>query len=225
MTIKTLLSWSTGKDSAWTLYTLRQNRKTEVVGLLTTINQVYERVAMHAVRLKLLQAQAEAAGLPLLLINIPYPCSNQEYEAAMYKAINQAKEQGVEEIAFGDLFLQDIRAYREAKMEGTGINPTFPIWGIDTKLLAKEIINSGLRAVVTCVDPKKLDRSFAGREYNQNFLNDLPEGIDPCGEHGEFHTFAYDGPMFKSPVLIEVGEIVERDGFIFADILPAGSSI
>jgi uncharacterized protein (TIGR00290 family) len=216
---KTLLSWSSGKDSAWALHVLRQQPEVEVVGLLTTINQLYQRIAIHAVRLQLLRLQAEAVGLPLHIIELPYPCTNAEYEAAMEKFIADAKQQGIQCMAFGDLFLEDIREYREAKLSGTGITPLFPIWKKPTDELAREMIASGLRAAVTCVDPRQLDASFAGREFNEQFLKDLPAQIDPCGERGEFHTFAFDGPMFSQPVPIEVGEISEREGFVYADLL------
>jgi len=221
MTRKTLLSWSSGKDSAWTLHLLRQRRDLEVAGLMTTVNQLYQRISIHAVRLELLKLQAEAAGLPLLIIDLPSPCSNSQYEAAMERFIAASRQQGIECMAFGDLFLDDIKAYREAKLSGTGITPLFPVWGIPTDQLAKEMIASGVRAVVTCVDPKQLAASFAGREFNEEFLSALPAGVDPCGERGEFHTFVFDGPIFRRPVEIEVGEIAERDGFIYADVLPA----
>ena len=216
---KTLLSWSSGKDSAWALHVLRQQAEVEVVGLLTTVNQLYQRIAIHAVRLELLRLQAEAVGLPLHIIELPYPCTNAEYEAAMEKFIAEAKQLGIECMAFGDLFLEDIKEYREAKLSGTGIAPLLPIWRRPTDELAKEMIANGLRAVVTCIDPRQLDASFAGREFNERFLRDLPAQIDPCGERGEFHTFAFDGPMFRQPVPIEVGEITEREGFVYADLL------
>ena len=221
---KTLLSWSSGKDSAWSLHVLRQSLEFEVVGLFTTVNQLYQRVAIHAVRLELLQRQAEAAELPLRVIDLPSPCSNVDYEAALGKFIEEAKQEKIECVAFGDLFLRDIREYREAKMAGTGITPLVPLWHLPTDELAKKMISAGVRAVVTCVDPRQLPSSFAGREFNQQFLDDLPAGVDPCGERGEFHTFVFDGPMFSRPVEIEVGEITERDGFVYADVLPAAQS-
>jgi len=217
---KTLLSWSSGKDSAWALHVLRQQPEVEVVGLLTTVNQLYQRIAIHAVRVELLRLQAEAVGLPLHIIELPYPCTNAEYEAAMEKFIADAKQQGIQCMAFGDLFLEDIKQYREAKLAGTGITPLTPIWKRPTDKLATEMIASGLRAVVTCVDPRQLDASFAGREFNEQFLKDLPAHIDPCGERGEFHTFAFDGPMFTQPVSMVVGEITEREGFVYADVFP-----
>jgi len=217
--LKTLLSWSSGKDSAWTLHRLRADERYEVVGLLTTINAAHDRVAMHAVRIELLRLQAEAAGLPLWPVFIPSPCSNEEYEAAMSTAIADAKAAGIACIAFGDLFLEDIRAYREAKLMPTGITPVFPLWGADTRALADEMIEGGLRARITCVDPRVMPRELAGRDFDRDLIAALPETVDPCGERGEFHTFAYAGPMFKTPIAIESGEIVERDGFVFADLL------
>ena len=220
---KSLLSWSSGKDSAWALHMLRQRSDLEIAGLVTTMNQLYQRIAIHAVRLELLQRQAEAVGLPLHIIDLPHPCSNSQYETVMEKFIGESREQEIECMAFGDLFLTDIKEYREAKLSGTGITPLFPNWLKPTDQLAREMISSGLRAVVTCVDPKQLPASFAGREFNEGFLLTLPEQVDPCGERGEFHTFAFDGPMFSKPLNIEVGEITEREGFIYADLLPASS--
>ena len=219
---KTVLSWSSGKDSAWALHLLRRRSDVEVVGLMTTVNQLHQRVAIHAVRLELLQRQAEALALPLHVIDLPSPCSNLQYEAAMEKTVRQLRRDGVECMAFGDLFLADIKEYREAKLSGTGITPLFPLWQLPTDKLAREMISSGLRAFITCVDPQQLPVSFAGREFNAQFLADLPARVDPCGERGEFHTFAFDGPMFNWPVSIEPGEIVERDGFSYADLLPIG---
>jgi uncharacterized protein (TIGR00290 family) len=218
---KVLLSWSSGKDSAWTLHVLRQRDDLEVVGLLTTINEIYGRVAMHAVRLELLQLQAEAAGLPVWEVPIPSPCTNEQYEAKMGEAISRARDTGVEVIAFGDLFLEDIRRYREGRMRGTGLEPIFPIWGIPTDHLARAMISAGLRARITCVDPKQIPSKFAGRDFDEALLTELPDTADPCGERGEFHTFAYAGPMFERPIAIASGEIVERDGFVFADVLGA----
>jgi uncharacterized protein (TIGR00290 family) len=217
---KTLLSWSSGKDSAWALHVLRGLSDVEIVGLMTTVNELHQRVAIHAVRLELLQRQAEALGLPLQVIDLPSPCTNSQYEAAMEKFVEESKRRGIECMAFGDLFLADIKEYREAKLAGTGITPLFPLWQTPTDRLAHEMISKGLRAVVTCVDPKLLPISFAGREFNQEFLADLPKGVDPCGERGEFHTFAFDGPMFERPVRVEPGAVLERDGFGYADFLP-----
>lgn len=217
---KALLSWSSGKDSAWSLHLLRMRQEVEVVGLLTTVNEAHTRVAMHAVRVELLEAQAGATGLPLWPVPIPSPCSNAEYEAAMARAVEKAKTEGITVMAFGDLFLEEIRRYREERFAGSGIEPIFPIWGLPTDKLAREMVAAGLRARVTCVDPKQLSASFAGREFDAEFLADLPSTADPCGERGEFHTFAYDGPMFRYPVKVQTGEVVERDGFVFADLLP-----
>ena len=189
---------------------------------MTTMNEVHQRVAIHAVRLELLQRQAEALGLPVQVIDLPGPCTNAQYEAAMGKFVDESKRHGIECMAFGDLFLADIKEYREAKLAGTGIAPLFPLWLMPTDRLATEMIANGLRAVVTCVDPQQLPLSFAGREFNEQFLADLPNDVDPCGERGEFHTFAFDGPMFEKPVGIQKGEVVERDGFGYADLLPAG---
>jgi uncharacterized protein (TIGR00290 family) len=216
-----LISWSSGKDSAWMLHRLRQAGDYEIVGLLTTINESADRVAMHAVRRSLLEAQAAAAGLPLLTIALPWPCSNQEYEMRLLRACSDAVAQNVEAIAFGDLFLADIRAYREEQLAGTGLEPLFPLWQLPTPELARAMIAGGLRARLTCVDPRVLPREFAGREFDAQLLRDLPPGVDPCGENGEFHSFAYGGPIFRAPIAIEAGEVVERDGFVFADLKPA----
>ena len=215
------MSWSSGKDSAWALHTLRQRGNVEVVGLLTTVNQVADRVAMHAVRSELLSNQAAAVGLPLHVVGIPSPCSNDQYEAAMGLAIARARTAGVTAIAFGDLFLEDIRSYRVAQLAGTGIEPLFPIWGCPTDRLAREMIAAGLRARLTCVDPKQLAPEFVGREFDGALLAELPPSVDACGERGEFHTFAHSGPMFSAPIAIVGGEVVTRDGFVFADLLPA----
>jgi uncharacterized protein (TIGR00290 family) len=219
---KALVSWSSGKDSAWTLHVLRQRDDVDVVGLLTTVNEVHDRVAMHAVRVELLRAQADAVQLPLWPVPIPSPCSNAQYEAAMAAALARVKQAGVTVMAFGDLFLEDIRRYREEKLHGTGVRPIFPIWKIPTDTLAQEMIATGLRARLTCVDPKQLPGSFAGRAFDGAMLSELPGSVDPCGERGEFHTFAHDGPMFRRPVSIKSGEVVERDGFVFADLFLAG---
>jgi uncharacterized protein (TIGR00290 family) len=219
---KLLLSWSSGKDSAWALHRLRQQSDYEVVGLLTTLNAAFDRVAMHSTRRALVEAQAAAAELPLTIIPLPWPCSNDHYEAAMSAACAQAVANGVEAMAFGDLFLEDIRQYRIDKLKGTGIEPIFPVWGaadgIATRRLAEEMIAGGLRARLVCVDPKKLSSEFAGRDFDAALLRDLPPGVDPCGENGEFHTAVYAGPMFREPIPFESGEIVTRDGFVFADV-------
>lgn len=218
---RALLSWSSGKDSAWALHVLRQQPELEVVGLLSTINEEFDRVAMHAVRTELLRQQTERTGLPLRLVKLPFPCSNEIYEARMSALIATAQSEGIEAIAFGDLYLAEIRQYRERMMMGTGITPLFPLWERPTDKLAEEMIEGGLRAQITCIDPRVLPSALAGREYNREFLAALPDGVDPCGENGEFHSFAFDGPMFTRPVAFTVGETVERDGFIFTDLLPA----
>ena len=216
---KILLAWSSGKDSAWALHVLRQQAQYEIAGLITTINSAFDRVAMHSTRRALVEMQAEAAGLPLIAAPIPWPCSNAEYEAAMKRVCDQALAQGISAIAFGDLFLEDVRAYRERQLQDTGLEPLFPIWGQPTKELAQEMIGAGLRAKLVCIDPKQLPASFAGREFDQSLLNDLPAAADPCGENGEFHSFVYAGPMFDRAIAIRKGEIVERDGFWFCDVL------
>ena len=218
-----LLAWSSGKDSAWSLHVLRQRTDVEVTGLLTTLTEAHDRVAMHAVRRTLLEAQARAAGLPLTIVRIPSPCSNAEYEQAMAAAIEQARAAGVRGVAFGDLFLEDVRRYREAQMAGTGLELVFPLWQRPTGALAREMLAGGLRARLTCVDPRVLPASFAGRAFDAALLAELPPGVDPCGENGEFHTFAWDGPMFQHPVALRGGEVVERDGFVFADLLPGSA--
>jgi uncharacterized protein (TIGR00290 family) len=220
-----LLSWSSGKDCAWSLHVLRQNPDYEVVGLLTTFNQAANRVAMHAVRHALVEQQAAAAGLPLWAVPLPWPCSNDQYESIMAGCCTRAVADGVEGIAFGDLFLEDVRAYRERQLKGTGLEPVFPVWGIPTRALAEEMIASGLRAKLTCVDPKKLDPSFAGCEFDHKFLASIPKEVDPCGERGEFHSFVYAGPMLREPLAISKGEIVVRDSFIFADLLPEQDAV
>jgi len=221
MAIKTLLSWSSGKDSAWSLHVLRADPRYAVAGLVTTVNRAFGRVAMHAVRLRLLEAQATAAGLPLHVVPIPHPCLNEQYEAIMGEAIASAAADGVAAMAFGDLFLEDVRDYRVRLLADTGVEPVFPIWGRPTDALAREMVAAGLRARITCVDPAKLPRDFAGRDFDAALLDALPVGVDPCGENGEFHSFAYRGPMFDHPIAITAGEVVERDGFVFADLLPA----
>lgn len=216
-----LLSWSSGKDSAWSLHVLRQRREYEVVGLLTTFNEEADRVAMHAVRRELVEVQAAAAGLPLWSVPLPWPCSNERYESLMAGACAKAVAEGISGIAFGDLFLEDVRAYRVRQMNGTGLEPIFPVWGLPTRELAEEMIASGMRAKLTCVDTEKLDRSFVGREFDQALLADLPEGVDPCGERGEFHSFVYAGPMLGGAIETSVGETVVRDQFVFADLRAA----
>jgi diphthamide synthase (EF-2-diphthine--ammonia ligase) len=202
------------------VHVLRQRSDIELAGVLTTVNEKYQRVAMHAVRVELLQAQADALGLPLWQIPIPSPCPNEIYERAMAAAVERAVAQGFTHMAFGDLFLEDIRRYREERLAGTGLTPIFPLFGFDTTMLSRDMVAGGLRARLTCVNPKVLDARFAGRDFDESLLDDLPASVDPCGERGEFHSFAYAGPMFSKPIDIQSGEIVHRDGFVFADVLP-----
>jgi uncharacterized protein (TIGR00290 family) len=218
--LKTLLAWSSGKDSAWTLHALSRSAGVEVAGLLTTVNAAYDRVAMHGVRRALLEEQARAAGLPLWPVPIPSPCPNEVYEAAMAEVLQRARREGMEAVAFGDLFLEEVRRYRERQMDGSGFELLFPLWGRPTAALAEEMIEGGLRAVITCVDPRALPPTFAGRDFDRALLQSLPASVDPCGENGEFHTFAWDGPMFTRAVRVRPGEVVTRDGFVFADLLP-----
>jgi len=217
---KAWLAWSSGKDSAWALHEVRQQGEFDVVALLTTINRTYQRVAMHAVREALVEMQAAAAGLPLIKVEIPSPCSNEIYERAMGEAMERARSEGVWHVVFGDLFLEEIRAYREKHLAACGMTPVFPLWRKDTRQLAEEMLGGGLSAYLTCVDPRKLDGSFAGRRFDMELLGDLPASVDPCGENGEFHSFTNAGPMFARPIPVVLGEIVERDGFVFADLLP-----
>jgi uncharacterized protein (TIGR00290 family) len=217
---KTILSWSSGKDSAWALHLLKQEKDIEIVGLVTTVNQAYNRVAMHAVHMDLLLKQAEAVDLPITIIQLPDPCSNEKYQSIMREHMLTVQKEGIKLIAFGDIFLEDIREYREKNLIGSGIEAIFPLWGKSTSKLAQQMINSGLTTYITCVDPSKLAPEFAGREFNQAFLSDLPAQVDPCGEQGEFHTFVINGPGFNKPLKIKVGELVQRRGFVFRNILP-----
>ena len=218
----TLLSWSSGKDSAWSLHVLRQQSEYEVAGLLTTFNREANRVAMHGVRRALVAAQAQAAGVPLWDIDLPSPCSNADYERIMSEVCKSAVQTGIEYIAFGDLFLSGIRDYREKQLKDSGLKPVFPVWGMPTRELARTMIAAGMRAKLSCVDSKILSPDFAGREFDDQLLADLPSEVDPCGENGEFHTFVYAGPMFQRDLPAEVGEIVHRDQFVFADLTLAG---
>ena len=223
---KVLVSWSSGKDSAWLVHTMRMTMPDYRLGaLLTTINENAQRVAMHAVRTELLEAQAAALGLPLWQVMIPAPCPNDVYERAMASAVARAVDEKFTHVAFGDLFLEDIRKYRERQLAGTGLTPLFPLFGADTARLARDMVAAGLRARLTCVNPKVLDHTFVGRDFDASLLDDLPPSVDPCGERGEFHTFAYQGPMFTAPISVESGVIVERDGFIFADVLKAPAGV
>jgi len=215
---QTLLSWSSGKDSAWTLHLLRQKGDYDIVGLLTTFNQSADRVAMHAVRRTVVEAQAKAAGLPLWTVELPWPCSNEQYECIMKGTWKRAVQANIDCIAFGDLFLTDIRRYREQQLQNSGLEPIFPIWGKPTRELALAMITAGLRAKITCIDPKRLSPDFVGKEFDEQTLSELPDGIDPCGENGEFHTCVYAGPMLQHDLIVKVGEVVSRDGFVFADL-------
>lgn len=216
---RVLLSWSSGKDSAWALQVLRHNPSIEVMGLLTTLNEEFQRVAMHGTRRAVLEAQARAAGLPLWVVPLPWPCSNEIYEERMREACDRAIRENVDAIAFGDLFLHDVRDYRVRQLAPTGLEPLFPLWEIPTDRLAREMIAGGLRARLACVDTKQLPASFAGREFDAALLSELPAAADPCGERGEFHTCVYAGPMFTAPIPLESGEIVDRDGFVYADFV------
>jgi uncharacterized protein (TIGR00290 family) len=217
---KAFMSWSSGKDSAFALHAARRDGIADIVGVLTTVNEVYDRVAMHGVRHALLDRQIEALGLPAIIVPLPSPCPNAIYEARMEEACADIKSRGVDHVVFGDLFLEDIRAYRVEKLAAAKMTPLFPLWLRDTATLARDMIASGLVAHVVCLDPRKLDKSFAGRRFDESFLRDLPPEIDPCGENGEFHTVVTAGPMFKAPIAVEIGETVERDGFVFTDVIP-----
>jgi uncharacterized protein (TIGR00290 family) len=221
--VKILLAWSSGKDSAWTLYVLRQQGY-DVAGLLTTLNEAADRVAMHGVRRSLLEEQAAAAGLPLWQVPLPWPCTNDEYEARMCEACRRAVAEGFDTMAFGDLFLADIRAYRERQLAGSGLTPIFPLWQLPTAQLARDMIAGGLRARLSCIDSRVLDPAFSGREFDRALLADLPASADPCGENGEFHTCVYAGPMFHTAIPVETGEVRNFEGFIYTDLLCPVSS-
>ncbi len=216
---KAIVSWSSGKDSAWALHILQQSGEYQIAGLLAALNTAFDRVAMHGTRREVLEAQAAAAGLPLWTVPLPWPCSNQMYEYAMSGACARAVAEGVEVIAFGDLFLEDVRRYREERLAGSGLTPIFPLWGKNTRLLAEEMASAGMKARIVCIDPRKLPGDFAGRNYGEGLLREFPDGVDPCGENGEFHTCVYGGPMFQKEIAVTSGEVVERDGFVFADVL------
>jgi len=219
------MSWSSGKDSTLALAVAREDLGIDVVALLTTVNESADRVAMHAVRRTLLQAQADTLGLTLVAVDLPSPCPNEVYEERMANAVAKAQADGITQMVFGDLYLEDVRSYRETMLDGTGIAPVFPLWRRPTHALAREMCERGVKAIVTCVDPRVLDRSFAGRAFDEAFLKDLPEHVDPCGENGEFHTFVWDGPGFAGPIDVVTGEVVERDGFVFADVLPLRDTV
>lgn len=217
---RVLLSWSSGKDSAWTLHRLRQMPEVEVVGLLTTVNGHFGRSAIHGVRQKLVRRQAAATGLDLFEVPLPWPCSNADYETLMGEALEACRARfAMDTVAFGDLFLEDVRRYREERMAGTGLGLLFPLWGTPTARLAREMIDGGLRARITCLDPRRVPASLAGGEFDARLLEALPREVDPCGENGEFHTFVWDGPMFRRPVTVAGGEVVNRDGFVYADLI------
>jgi uncharacterized protein (TIGR00290 family) len=217
---KVALSWSSGKDSAWTLQLLRKRPELQLTALITTFNSQADRVAMHAVRRALVEAQAERTGIALWAVELPWPCSNLEYEDQMRAVFQRAMAEGIRAVAFGDLFLQDVRDYRVRQLQGSGLEPLFPAWHVPTQQLGRAMIAAGVKAKITCVDPSKLAKTFAGHEYDLSLLNALPSGVDPCGENGEFHTFVYDAPVFSRPIVVRAGEVVERDGFVFADLLP-----
>jgi len=221
MAPKALIAWSSGKDSAWALHEVRQAGTYEVVGALTTVTDEFARVSMHGVREELLQAQLDAAGLPAIVVRIPFPCPNEIYERKMAAAIDDAKARGITHMIFGDLFLEDVRAYRERQLAGTGITPVFPLWQKPTGALARDMIAAGVEANLSTIDLKKLPLSFAGRRFDSALLEDLPPEADPCGENGEFHSFVSAGPMLKGRIAVKVGKTVEREGFAFADLLPA----
>jgi len=220
MAAKALIAWSSGKDSAWALFEAQRSGDYEIVGALTTVTETFGRVAMHGVREELLAAQCEAIGLPPIIVPIPFPCPNEIHEARMGAVLARAKAEGVTHVIFGDLFLEDVRAYREAKMAGSGIAPIFPLWGRPTGALARAMIEGGLATRLVTVDLKVMPKSFAGRSFDFDLLAALPAGVDPCGERGEFHTCVLAGPMFKRAVPARVGEVVEREGFAFADLVP-----
>lgn len=212
------LSWSSGKDSAYTLKKLQESNDYNVVGLVTTVTDTFDRVSMHATRVTLLRKQADVLGLPLEIVSIPFPCTNAIYEEHMKLLIAKALDQGIAHIAFGDISLEDVRRYREELFKDTGVEPLFPIWGIDSKILSRSLVSEGYKAKITCIDPKQLSNQFVGRDFGSDFLDELPESVDPCGEYGEFHSFVYDAPMFSAPLDVTVGEVVTRDGFVFADL-------
>src|SRR5438105_2786292 len=221
---KALIAWSSGKDSAWALHEVRRSGELEIVGALTTVTHEFCRVSMHGTREALLAAQLEAARLPAISVRIPFPCPNEIYEREMMAALEAAKRAGVSHVVFGDLFLADIRAYRESRLAAIGIRPVFPLWHLPTDTLARDMIDGGLEAYLVCIDRKKLPASFAGRKFDRALLASLPPGIDPCGENGEFHTFVTAGPMLAHPIRVAVGETVEREGFAFADLMPDAKS-
>jgi uncharacterized protein (TIGR00290 family) len=225
MRMPVLFSWSGGKDSAMALHSLRQNPDFEVIALLTTVTEGYERISMHGVRRELLHRQADSIGLPLEEVRIPPQCVNPVYEARMGEVVLRFRDRGVRHVAFGDIFLEDLRAYREQKLVAADMTALFPIWKVDTRELAARFLRDKFRAIAVCIDPSKLDASFAGRELDASFFRDLPPGVDPCGENGEFHTYVFDSPVFRSPIPVQVGAVVERDSFVFCDLMPAKETV
>jgi diphthamide synthase (EF-2-diphthine--ammonia ligase) len=217
--MKILLSWSSGKDSAWTLHVLRRDGRGHVAGLLTSLNEAVGRVSMHGVREEILQAQAAAAGLPLYTIPLPWPCTNAIYETRMRSAVDRAVAEGFTHVAFGDLFLEDVRSYREERLKGTGLEPIFPLWGIPTPALAREMIDGGLRARISTLDPRVMPRDLIGAQFDAALLARLPPSVDPCAERGEFHTCVTAGPMFAAPIAVSAGEVIEREGFVYGDLM------
>jgi uncharacterized protein (TIGR00290 family) len=226
MPVPLVFSWSGGKDSAMALHILLQDAQCDVVALLTTVTEGYDRISMHGVPNELLHRQAETIGLPLEEVRIPPQCPNSIYEARMDEAVSRFRQRGVLHVGFGDIFLEDLRAYREAKLVQGNLTALFPLWKVDTRELAARFLKEGFRAIACCIDPRKLDKSFAGRELDASFFRDLPADVDPCGENGEFHSFVFDGPIFRAPIPVHAGSIVERDSFVFCDLLPtlAGDS-
>ncbi len=216
---KAVVAWSSGKDCAWALHAVRTAGRVDIVGLLTTVTGTFDRVSMHGVRSEILQAQAAALGLPVRRVSIPYPCPNEVYEREMTRALAALAGEGVSQVIFGDLFLADVRAYREQRMAGTGLSPVFPLWGRDTGRLAQEMVSGGVDATIVCLDPRRLPAKFAGRKFDARLLSELPGDVDPCGERGEFHTCITGGPMFDRPLDVRPGAVVERDGFVFADLV------
>jgi uncharacterized protein (TIGR00290 family) len=216
---KAVVAWSSGKDCAWALHAVRTAGRVDIVGLLTTVTGTFDRVSMHGVRSEILQAQAAALGLPVRRVSIPYPCPNEVYEREMTRALAALAGDGVSQVVFGDLFLADVRAYREQRMAGTGLSPVFPLWGRDTGRLAQEMVSGGVDATIVCLDPRRLPAKFAGRKFDARLLSELPGDVDPCGERGEFHTCITGGPMFDRALDVRPGAVVERDGFVFADLV------
>jgi uncharacterized protein (TIGR00290 family) len=223
--LRAVVSWSSGKDAAFALHLARLGGEVEIAGLLSSINAEFQRVSMHGVRRELLEQQARAAGLPLQIVELPWPCPNEEYERRMAAACQHLREQGIEAVIFGDIHLADVRDYREQQMARAGLKPLFPLWGRDSRQLLEEMLAAGVRARIVCLDPRRLSPAFAGAELSAALLPSLPEGVDPCGENGEFHTFVTHAPVFSAPVEVTAGAVIERDGFLYADLLPASGAM